>query len=323
MISVTAAVITSCSKILCAKRSPGMHLAGFWEFPGGKIESGETPQQCLQRELKEEFTIDTEIGEFVAESVFDYGVKHIRLLAYRAEHLAGEFELIDHDETRWLFLDELESLKWTPADVPIIEALKQQDKAEKAAEFYRVNAKSYFDDTVANNVAALRYRFAELLPKNAKILDLGCGSGRDSKAFIEAGFNVTALEASPELAVLAQQYIGHPVLNQRYQALNDHQVYEGIWACASLLHCPKSQISYVLQACANALKPDGVFYFSFKEGEGERLDEKGRFFNDYTLDGINEQIGLVSTLEIIELSVDTGLLRGQEQTWINGIVRKV
>ena len=278
MIDVVAAILLNKGLFLSAKRSEGKHLAGHWEFPGGKIEPGETPEQCLMRELKEEFTIESEIGEFVAESIFDYGDKRIRLLAYKVKHLSGEFQLIDHDEIRWLPIEGLDSLKWAPADLPIIEALKQQAKSKPTAEFYSNNAQAYYDDTFANDVNNVCERFLSALHMPSKspsqkpllsssadkqhILDLGCGAGRDSKVFIDAGFTVTALEASKELAVLAEEHIGQPVLNMRYQQLQEKNTYDGIWACASLLHCPKSQIEYVMQNCIDALKEGGVFYFS-------------------------------------------------------------
>jgi 8-oxo-dGTP diphosphatase len=125
LIVVTAAVIEKDAKILAARRGRGKHLAGFWEFPGGKLEAGETPEQCLARELAEEFGIESRVGEFIGESVFDYGEKIIRLIAYQVVHLAGEFQLEDHDEIRWLSLNELEDILWAPADIPLLEPVKK------------------------------------------------------------------------------------------------------------------------------------------------------------------------------------------------------
>lgn len=330
-IDVACGLIFDGRFILVARRTEGKHLAGHWEFPGGKVEQGETAEQCLKRELKEEFTINTEVGEFVAQSIFDYADKRIRLLAYKVKPLSGEFQLIDHDEIRWLPIEELDSLKWSPADIPIIAALKQQINTQPTVEFYTDNAKAYYAETLANDMSNARARFLGALKKpllspnadKSHILDLGCGSGRDSRVFIDAGFKVTALEASEDLAALAEAYIGQPVLNIRYQQLQSKDAYHGIWACASLLHCPKSQIEYVMQNCIDALKVDGVFYFSFKQGEGERLDERGRFFNDYTVESLGALIDTFEALEVMDVWRETTPLRGQVQTWINGIVRKV
>jgi 8-oxo-dGTP diphosphatase len=123
-IDVTAAIMVRDNHVFAARRIPGAHMAGFWEFPGGKIEAGETPEACLSRELHEEFGITTIVGDFFGESLFDYGTKIIRLMAYRVEHVAGDFKLLAHDELRWLSLDELDQVKWAPADVTLVDQLK-------------------------------------------------------------------------------------------------------------------------------------------------------------------------------------------------------
>lgn len=125
-IDVTAAIISRSDRVLAARRKPGLHLAGYWEFPGGKIEAGETAENCLKRELYEEFGIMAKIGLFVGESLYDYEKKTVRLLAYRVEDFTGNFSLIDHDEIRWLGLDELYTVKWAPADVTLVEQYKAQ-----------------------------------------------------------------------------------------------------------------------------------------------------------------------------------------------------
>lgn len=102
MIDVVAAIIEKDGKFLIAKRKIGKHLGGKWEFPGGKIEADETPEQCLERELKEEFGILVKAGDFVAESQFNYGDREIKLLGYKADYIAGDFLLNDHEEIRWV-----------------------------------------------------------------------------------------------------------------------------------------------------------------------------------------------------------------------------
>ena len=124
MITVTAAILEKDGRILAARRKLRKHLAGYWEFPGGKLEGGETPQQCLARELQEELGIVAAIGDFVAESIYDYGHQKVRLVAYRATHLNGEFNPKDHDELKWLLPAELNTLKWAPADIPLLDAIR-------------------------------------------------------------------------------------------------------------------------------------------------------------------------------------------------------
>lgn len=124
-IDVAAALIFKDQKIFAARRKNGLELAGYWEFPGGKLEEGESAEECLSRELLEEFSITTKIGEFFCESIHDYGTKVVRLLAFRTEHLAGDFTPVDHDELRWLSIQQLDQVQWAPADIPIVDMLKK------------------------------------------------------------------------------------------------------------------------------------------------------------------------------------------------------
>ena len=119
-ITVTAAIIVMGERVLAAKRRAGVHMAGMWEFPGGKVEADETPEQCLVRELSEEFGIETKVGRYLGENVHDYGEKIVRLMAFEVSHVGGAFTLNDHDELKWLARGELYQLDWAPADIPLI-----------------------------------------------------------------------------------------------------------------------------------------------------------------------------------------------------------
>jgi mutator protein MutT len=127
MIEVVAGIIQKDGKILIAKRKQGAHLEGFWEFPGGKIEPGETPQQSLERELQEEFGIFSKTGDFVGESIFDYGQgKTIRLSGYFVNYLSGDFILNDHSEIQWIEKSKFDDFIFAPADIPIISKLLEK-----------------------------------------------------------------------------------------------------------------------------------------------------------------------------------------------------
>ena len=126
MVIVTAAVIEKDGRILIARRKKGWRHAGKWEFPGGKIEPGETPEECLQRELREELAIEAEIGEFICSSTYAYSHATIQLLVYHASHVSGEFTLHDHQEMRWVLPEELLQYDFPEADKPIIEKLTKE-----------------------------------------------------------------------------------------------------------------------------------------------------------------------------------------------------
>ena len=125
IIRVTAAILEKDGKILIAKRKTGDELfAGLWEFPGGKVEEGETPEKCMARELKEELDIEVEIGELITSNKHKYPQGIFELLAYRVKHISGEMVLNDHEEMKWATADDMPRFEFPPADLPIIKYLR-------------------------------------------------------------------------------------------------------------------------------------------------------------------------------------------------------
>ena len=123
MISVTAALLIHANRILIAQRGPNDKLSGKWEFPGGKIEGSETPEQCLVREMREEFGIEVDVIGFFNENIHHYETKTIKLLAYYIEWKSGTIKLNAHAAIKWVSLNELREYDFAPADVPIVEKL--------------------------------------------------------------------------------------------------------------------------------------------------------------------------------------------------------
>jgi 8-oxo-dGTP diphosphatase len=124
MIDVTAAIWVQNGRVLIARRPPGASQAGLWEFPGGKVRPGETPEQCLQREIREELGVEIAVGDFFAESIYAYEAKTVRLLAYRVSAISGELALNDHTELAWAPMADLGRYRFCPADVPLVQKLQ-------------------------------------------------------------------------------------------------------------------------------------------------------------------------------------------------------
>lgn len=123
MIIVTAAIIQKASKILITRRGSGKHLAGYWEFPGGKLDADETEQECLAREIKEELDITIKVNDFYMDNTHQYEEKQILLRAYKCVHLSGDIVLHDHDKMTWATKEELINYEFAPADIPFVKAL--------------------------------------------------------------------------------------------------------------------------------------------------------------------------------------------------------
>lgn len=147
--------------------------------------------------------------------------------------------------------------------------------------YYNANATKFLEDTLGANMDTLYEAFTKRLPQKAVVLDAGCGSGRDSLYFKNLGHFIIAMDASQEMCQFAGEYIGQSVLLCRFQEMHFKVLFDGIWACASLLHVPSNEIVSVLQRFNWYLKDDGIMYASFKYGdfEGER---EGRYYLDLT-----------------------------------------
>lgn len=191
----------------------------------------------------------------------------------------------------------------------------------KTLDYYNQNAESFIQGTVSVDFKETQDKFLQSLTGKT-ILDFGCGSGRDTKYFIESGYAVTAIDGSEELCKSASAYTGIQVKHMLFQDLDEVDCYDGIWACSSILHLPKEELKIVTQKMSRALKPNGIIYTSFKYGnfEGER---NGRYFTDMT------EISMAKLLlDFPELKVekqwitgDVRVGRGDEQ-WLNMILRK-
>lgn len=190
-----------------------------------------------------------------------------------------------------------------------------------SVEYYDKNAVEYFEQTVDINMQTLWDLFTAQLQEGASILDLGCGSGRDSAYFISCGFDVTAMDASEEMCDLASIHIGQDVLKLSFAEMDFNEVFDGIWACASLLHVPGDQIEEIFAKVVKSLKENGVLFMSFYYGDFEG-DRNGRYYKDYRTRSIKDLISGYENLEIIEIDKCDDMNPEVSAQWIYALLRK-
>lgn len=191
----------------------------------------------------------------------------------------------------------------------------------KTIEYYNSNSKKYADDTISADMTAVYSLFESYLPENASVLDLGCGSGRDSKHFTDKGFSVTAVDGSKELCEYASGIIGGKVHHMMFDEISFENEFDGVWACASLLHVEKNQLPFVFSKIEKALKNNGVCYASFKYGDFSGMRE-GRYYTDLTESGLTDMIA--GTGFSVEQTLVTNDVRpGRNDIWLNVILRRL
>jgi SAM-dependent methyltransferase len=188
--------------------------------------------------------------------------------------------------------------------------------------YYENQAKTFFAETVDVDMAPLYTQFLAHIPPGGHILDAGCGSGRDALAFRRLGYALTAFEASPTLARMASEHCGLPVEVRRFQEIEWEDRFDGIWACASLLHVPLAELPDVFGRLGRALKSDGVLYASFKYGAGER-EHGGRRFTDLDESGLKGLVETVPGFAVLETWVTGDRREGREgEQWLNAVVAR-
>ncbi|MFZ3008297.1 MAG: class I SAM-dependent methyltransferase [Phenylobacterium sp.] len=189
--------------------------------------------------------------------------------------------------------------------------------------YYDENAERFFADTAFVDFSAGRRRFVEALPPGGRVLDAGCGSGRDALAFRQLGFEVTAFDGSPAMVAKASAHTGLPVLHLDFADVAWREAFDGIWANASLLHVPRRDLPDILRRLRSALVPGGVWELSFKLGGGER-QTPGRLFTDLDEPAARALIAQVGGLETLAITLSYDVRPGREtEGWTNLLVRRV
>lgn len=192
----------------------------------------------------------------------------------------------------------------------------------KTKEYYDQHAAEFARRTHDLDMSSLRQMFLTHVPPGGRILDAGCGSGRDARAFLDAGCLVCAIDASPGMCAEAEK-AGIKACCMTFPEICGQALYDGIWASASLLHVPRREMPEVLRRFHDALRPYGVLYASLKRGSGEER-RLGRFFSDYTLEEAEQFLTADGLFRVVE-AFETADVRPDyaEKPWINLLLRAV
>lgn len=188
--------------------------------------------------------------------------------------------------------------------------------------YYNLNAKSYFDSTVNADMSDCYERFIDYLKPGDSIIDVGAGSGRDVKYFVECGFDVEGMDASAELCKLATDYTGVSIKCCTIQEWRPEKKYSGIWANASLLHLNIEEIQKFMCRIPDILQDKGILFFSLKKGITTGMDTDGRFFTDVSEEKVQQFIEKSTAITIVDMWNTVDKLNRSGFSWINVIVQK-
>ncbi len=186
--------------------------------------------------------------------------------------------------------------------------------------FYNTHAADFVRNTVNVEFTGVQDRFLKYIHDHGIILDFGCGSGRDTRYFLDKGYTVTAVDGSEELCRLAEEHTGIKVKCMLFNELDETAVYDGIWACSSILHLSRTDLKDVFYRMIKAVKSGGYIYTSFKYGtfEGER---NGRYFTDFTEESFGAFISGIQGVSVVEQWINSDVRPGRnDEKWLNVIL---
>ena len=200
-------------------------------------------------------------------------------------------------------------------------AVDRASSAEASISWYDANAEDFVARTLGPGMEGVRARFLAHVPPGGAVLDAGCGSGRDALAFKQAGYAASAFDGSARLAAIAADNTGLPVRHLTFAQMDWSEAFDGVWACATLLHLAPADLPAALAGIWRALKPGGAFYCSFKEGGTERF-ANGRYFTDMTLEGLRALI-VAAGFESLDLwDSDDGRADHAGERWVSAVSRR-
>jgi 2-polyprenyl-3-methyl-5-hydroxy-6-metoxy-1,4-benzoquinol methylase len=188
-------------------------------------------------------------------------------------------------------------------------------------DYYDQNAQEFVSGTLDVDMSELYARFLSHVPAERHIMDAGCGSGRDTKFFLDQGYQVTAFDGSKEMVSCASKLTGLAVQYLKFDEIYCQQAFDGIWACASVLHVAKTEMAVTINKLSNALKEQGVLYLSYKYGDSEE-ERDGRHFSNYTEDSFTLLIDKCTSLQVVEMwTTKDARPERQEELWLNVLLR--
>ncbi len=192
----------------------------------------------------------------------------------------------------------------------------------KTLDYYNNNAQRFTSDTLDVEFSDIQDRFLAELKPGAFILDFGCGSGRDSRYFLQKGYKVEACDGSEEMVKTAIRNVGIPVKQMLFSELDEQERYDGIFACASILHVPSAELPDIIGKMKRAAKKGGVLYVSFKYGTFEGV-RNGRYFTDLTEESLKQILDQVGGLDVIRTGITGDARPGREdEKWLNVLLRR-